>query len=245
MACMEREVPEEPEARRRPSLPELARTAVARAAAATVRHAGPGHSPAAVGPVPVRSDAAGSPVLLAAADSALEQQLELAARPGAVIVSVPAAAPYSALTLTGAVRPLAHDRAAGLTAHALAVQSVEFAGAVPAPVPLADYRAAAPDPLWREAPGVLRHLEHGHMSDLVCCVRAHGLPLADWVIPRGLDRYGLELLVLAAGGVETIRLSFPGGPVTSLEEAPASIRVALTCRCQSAPDHLPGRPPGG
>ena len=77
------------------------------------------------------------------------------------------------------------------------------------------------------------------MSELVGCVRAHGLPLADWVVPRGLDRYGLELLVLTPGGVETIRLAFPGGPVASLEQAPASIRVALTCRCQSAPGHLP------
>lgn len=234
--------PEVPAARRQPTLPELARTAVARAAAATVRPAGPGSDPAAVCPVPVRSGPAGSPVLLAPANSALGHQLE--ARPGAVVVSVPAAAPFSALTLTGTVRRLARDRTAGITAHALAVQSVEFAGACPAPVAVADYRAAAPDPLWREAPGVLRHLEHGHMSELVGCVRAHGLPLADWVVPRGLDRYGLELLVLTPGGVDTIRLAFPDGPVGGLEEAPASIRVALTCRCQSPPDHLPGNTSG-
>lgn len=233
--------PEVPAARRQPSLPELARTAVARAAAATVTQADPGDV-AALGPVPVRSGPAGSPVLLAPASSALGRHLET--RPGAVIVSVPAAAPFSALTLTGTVRRLARDRAAGITAHAMAVQAVEFAGTVPAPVPLADYRAAAPDPLWREAPGVLRHLERGHMSELVDYVRAHGLPLADWVVPRGLDRYGLELLVLTAGGAETIRLAFPAGPVSCLEDAPASIRVALTCRCQSPPDHLPRHPPG-
>jgi hypothetical protein len=67
----------------------------------------------------------------------------------------------------------------------------------------------APDPLWREAPGVLHHLEHGHIGDLIRSVRAHGMPEADWVIPRGLDRYGLELLVLTPEGTAAVWLSFP------------------------------------
>jgi hypothetical protein len=48
------------------------------------------------------------------------------------------------------------------------------------------------------------------MSELVHCVRAHGMPQADWVIPRGLDRYGLQLLVLTTDG---------------------------TCRCQAETEH--------
>jgi hypothetical protein len=123
----------------------------------------------------------------------------------------------------------------------VAVRSVEFAGVVPAQVCVDQYRAAAPDPLWREAPGVLRHLEHGHLSDLIGCVRAHGMPQADWVIPRGLDRYGLELVILTTDGTAAMRLSFPDGPVTSLQDVPASIRTVLTCRCQSAPEHPNGR----
>ena len=142
--------PEVPAAPRQPTLPELARTAVARAAAATVSPAGPGDAAAALGPVPVRSGPAGSPVLLAPASSALGRQLET--RPGAMIVSVPAAAPFAALTLTGTVRRLARDRAAGITAHAMTVHAVEFAGAVPAAVPLADYRAAAPTPYGARRP---------------------------------------------------------------------------------------------
>ena len=71
------------------------------------------------------------------------------------------------------------------------------------------------------------------MGELIHCVRAHGMPQADWVIPRGLDRYGLQLLVLTADGTAAVRLAFPGGPVTSLDEVPASIRTALTCRCQA------------
>ena len=79
------------------------------------------------------------------------------------------------------------------------------------------------------------------MTDLIACVRMHGLPQADWVIARGLDRYGLELLVLTTDGVAAVRLGFPDGPVTALRDVPASIRTALTCRCESARHRrLPG-----
>jgi hypothetical protein len=224
---------------RGPSLAELARTALAGAAAAEIGDARSADSPAGAGPVPaqapVRAGRDGSPLLLPATGSALERQL--AARPQTVTVSVPAGSPYSVLRLTGTARPTARNRRAGIAACMVDLRSVEFIGSarVRVQVPLAEYRAAAPDPLWREAPGVLRHLEHGHMADLVACVRMHGLPQADWVIPRGLDRYGLELLVLTTDGAAAVRLAFPDGPVTSLQDVPASIRTALTCRCQSAP----------
>jgi hypothetical protein len=99
-----------------------------------------------------------------------------------------------------------------------------------------------PDPLWRVAPNILRHLEHGHMAELTSCVRAHGLVQADWVIPRGLDRYGLELLVLCQDGTASVRLAFPAGPVTSIDEVPDSIRTVLTCACRSGPQDGPSRP---
>ena len=67
------------------------------------------------------------------------------------------------------------------------------------------------------------------------------MTLADWVIPRSLDRYGLELLVLAQDGIATVRLSFPDGPVSSLDDVPLSLRTALTCRCQAGPGHGHGR----
>jgi hypothetical protein len=73
------------------------------------------------------------------------------------------------------------------------------------------------------------------MAELVRCVRAHGMPKADWVFPRNLDRYGLELLVLTTDGAAPVRLSFPDGPITSIDDVPASIRTALTCRCQANP----------
>jgi hypothetical protein len=227
-----------------PSLPELARTALARAAAATVSDASLATGPA--GPVPVRAGRDGSPLLLPATGSLVEQWL--AATPEPVTVCVPALAPFAALRLTGASRPLAQDRSARITACSVAVRSVEFADAgsrcVAVPVAVEEYRAAAPDPLWRVAPAVLRHLERAHMTELVDCIRAHGLPQADWVIPRCLDRYGLELLVLGTDGTAAVRLAFPDGPVASLLDVPASIRTVLTCRCEAEQCHhgtpLPG-----
>jgi hypothetical protein len=223
-----------------PSLAELARTALASAATAEIDDARspgdpvyPGRVPAQV---PVRDGRDGSPLLLPVTGSVLEHQL--AARSDAVTVTVPVAAagPYSALRLTGTVRLTARNRRAGIASCMVDLRSVELIGhaGAGARVPLPEYRAAAPDPLWRQAPGVLHHLEHGHMADLIACVRMHGLPRADWVITRGLDRYGLELLVLATDGVAAVRLGFPDGPVTSLQDVPASIRTALTCRCEFA-----------
>ena len=209
-----------------PSLPELARTAVARAATAAVSLLG---GPVTASEIPVRSGPAGSPVLLTATGSALARQLGTG--PETVSVSVAAAAPFAGLRLTGTARPAARNRQAEIIAYVVAVRSVEFCGTVSALVSLDQYQAATPDPLWHEAPGILRHLEQGHMSDLIGCVRAHGMLQADWVIPRGLDRYGLELLVLTTDGTAAMRLSFPSGPVTSLQDVPASVRTVLTCRC--------------
>jgi hypothetical protein len=284
-----------------PSLAELARTAMARAAAATVSEAHPDARPglrvdcpgdgevwaAAVGEpagedraiggdrVPVRDRADGSPLLLAAAGSMLEQRLTSC--PDAVTVSVPASVPFAALRITGTARAVARDHSAGITACAVAVRSVEFTGAARRPgggvwsggggtwsasggawsggggawsasggawaeIPVEEYHAAAPDPLWQVAPNVLRHLEHEHMAELTGCVQAHGLVQADWVVPRGLDRYGLELLVLMTDGTAAVRLSFPDGPVSSLDEVPASIRTVLTCRCGSRRETGPNRP---
>jgi hypothetical protein len=225
-----------------PSLPELARTALARAAAANVSDANPtGAPPPAApvpvllpaGPVPVRSARDGSPLLLPATGSPVARWL--GSGPSAVRVSVPAGAPFSALRLTGTARPVTGDHATGITACVVAIDSVEFTGADCARIPVDEYRAVEPDPLWRVAPSVLRHLEQGHMAELVRCVRAHGMTKADWVIPRNLDRYGLELLVLTTDGAASVRLSFPVGPITSIDDIPTSIRTALTCRCQTDP----------
>ena len=219
-----------------PSLPERARTTLARAATATISATGADgdsvyDNGAATGAVPVRSTWDGSPVLLPAAGTPLARWLTASA--GQVRVSLPAEPPFSALRLTGTARPAG----AGNTACMLAIGSIEFTGGGRVRVPVEEYRAARPDPLWRVAPRILHHLEHGHMGELVGCVRAHGMARAEWVIPRGLDRYGLELLLLTTDGIGGVRLSFPDGPVSSLDDVPVSLRTALTCRCQAGPWH--------
>jgi hypothetical protein len=226
-----------------PSLPERARTALARAATATVSDPRVAGAPAAAGQVPVRSTRDGNPLLLPANGTLLA--VWLAGGPNTVRVSLPAGPPFSALRLTGTASPAAGADDSGITACTVAIDSIEFTGASQARVPVEEYRAAAPDPLWRVAPRVLHHLEHGHMGDLVRCVRAHGMTRAERVVPRGLDRYGLELLVLTTDGVAAVRLSFPHGPVAALEEVPVSLRAALTCRCRTEPGHGHGQEPGG
>ena len=218
-----------------PSLPERARTALARAATATVSDPSLPGGPAATAPVPVRATRDGNALLLPATGSLAAAWL--AAGPHAVRVSLPAGPPFSVLRLTGTARPVAGARGTGITACTVAIESVEFTGQGHALVPVAEYRAATPDPLWRVAPGILHHLEHGHMGELVGCVRAHGMARAEWVVPRGLDRYDLELLVFTTDGIAAVRLAFPDGPVSCLGEVPVSLRAALTCRCRTEPGH--------
>src|ERR1700727_2732334 len=111
-----------------PSLAELARTALASAAAAEIEDARspgdpvyPGRVPAHV---PVRDGRDGSPLLLPVTGSVLEHRL--AARREAV--TVPAAGPYSALELTGTVRLTARNRRAGIAACMVDLRSVELTG---------------------------------------------------------------------------------------------------------------------
>src|SRR5262245_2479600 len=140
-----------------PTLPELARTALARAAAATVTNTSPADtaraaraagSAAVTGQVPVRAGRDGSPLLLPASGSPLARWL--ASGPPAVTVSVPADPPFGALRLTGTAGPAAHDRPAAITACPLNIRAIAFTGpGAPARVPVESYRAARPDPLWR------------------------------------------------------------------------------------------------
>jgi hypothetical protein len=221
-----------------PSLPERARTALAQAATATVSDpATPPGRQAVAGHVSVRAMLDGRPLLLPPAGSPLARWL--AGQPGAVRVSLPAVAPFSGLRLTGTVTPVTAAGVPGDPAWLVSLRSVEFTGGGKPRVAVEDFMAARPDPLWPVAPGILHHLEHGHVSELVRCVRAHGMARTEWVVPRCLDRYGLELLVLTTEGIATMRMSFPDGPVGSLDDLPVSLRAALTCHCQG--EHGDGR----
>jgi hypothetical protein len=208
-----------------PPLAELARTTVARARTAAVTSDGRPRGPAA--PASVRAARAGQLILLAAPGTGAARQMAVGAR---VTALVGAAAPFTALALTGIVESGARWPD-GRLAHRVTVLAVEFTGPAGSAVPLAGYLAATADPLWRVAPGILGHLERGHRAQLLACVRAYGLREAQWVIPRVLDRFGLELGVLTPAGVASVRLSFPDGPVSSFGEIPPPFRMLLACRC--------------
>ena len=214
-----------------PSLAERARTAVTQARLATVTWEGP--EPArgrrVTATASIRVDGAGAPLLLLAPRETVTDAL---AESPLVTATIPGPAPLGSLGLTGTVWPRAETD--GRLGYRLDLRSLRFAGGGGALVPLADYRAAEPDPLWRVAASAIRHLERGHMAELISCVRAHGMHRAEWVVPRGLDRFGLELAVINPNGVATVRLSFPDGPVGSLEQVPASLRAVLACRCRPA-----------
>jgi hypothetical protein len=213
---------------------ELARTTLARARAARIScscAARPGGDPVTAS---MRADQAGQPVLLFASDSARAQHVTSHA---GITVTVPADPPFMALALTGTTQAGWRVGRSSTLACRMAVRSVRFTGPAGRPVPLAEYEEARPDPFWRQAPGLLAHLEQGHMGELLGCVRAHGVDEAQWVLPRGLDRFGIELSVLTLDGAVTVRLAFPDGPVSCLDDIPASLRTVLTCRCGRA-----GRP---
>jgi hypothetical protein len=213
-----------------PSLAERARTAIAQARLATVSWGDPaaaGHTEGVTATAAIRVDRAGRPLLLLPPREAVTEALATS-RP--VTATVPAPAPLGSLALTGTVEP--REGPDGRVGYRLDLRSLRFAGAGGRWVPLAEYEAADPDPLWRVATAAVRHLERGHMAELIGCVRAHGMEQAEWVMPRGLDRFGLELAVITPAGVAAVRLSFPGGPVTSLDEVPSSLQAVLACRCR-------------
>jgi hypothetical protein len=220
-----------------PSLAELARTTVARAGAAAVAPDARAEGPAGVAGVRAAPD--GHLMLVFPGRSRVASMV---AGGGQVSTSVPAAPPFTGLELAG-VASCPARRPDGRLACRVTVRSVAFTGPAGGPVPLRRYLAAEPDPLWRQAPGILAHLAHGHAAPLLACARAHGLPGAQCVLPRGLDRYGLELVAVTSDGAASVRLSFPGGPVQSFAGIPSSLRTLLVCRCLALPGtRVQGRP---
>ena len=202
-----------------PSLAELARTAVARARIATVTYPDDGDGPTTIA-VSVRSDQAGRPIL---------PTPRPCPRHAPVRVTVAATPHFPALELTGVVGEHRTGGDQRMPEYLVSLRSLRFTGRVR--VPLREYYASAPDPLWRDAPRVLDHLAVAHVPELLACARAHGLPATEWVLPRWLDRYGLELAALSGTGVARVRLPFPDGPIGSLNDFPVSYRYALICHC--------------
>lgn len=218
----------EPGSHQQPSTAELARTALARARVATLTSRGRGPSVDSLAVVSVDGSASGEPLLQLERTSPMVRRL--AACPVATI-AIAAPSPFVSLQLTGPAMQCKGDgedlrsfRLSLLSARLVAWRKV-------VPVPLGAFHAASADPLWPHAVQVLDHLGQAHAPELLACARAHGQPQVQAVEPRAIDRYGLELALITAVGVTTLRLPFPGGPVESLAEVTVGLRAVLTCRC--------------
>ena len=214
-----------------PSLAEQARTALAVATAATLETSGC-RVPRTLTVVLIKDRPDGRP--LVHLDDASPTVRLLAAFPVAT-VSIAGPAPFRSLDLTGPFQHIRSDRD-GCRTYRLSLLSARLIGSTSVPVPLGEFHAAEPDPLRRHAPAALNHLERAHSDELLACVRAHGY-LAQAVVPRRLDRYGVELAIIIADGVCVMRLPFPGGPVDNLEQVATGLRLLLTCRCGSRSQH--------
>ena len=82
----------------------------------------------------------------------------------------------------------------------------------------ADYAAAEPDPLARDAAGAIAHLNTDHADALAELARARGgYPDTESAVCTGIDRYGLELKVHTPRGAAYTRVGF-GAPLNSTEQ---------------------------
>jgi hypothetical protein len=211
-----------------PTPPERARTAVARARVATLVTKGCAVRPGTLTVVAMEDQPDGRPVIHLEGSSPTVRELG-ACRVATLSVASPA--PFRSLELTGPLRPCRGTRP-GHRTYRLSPLTVRLVGRTSHSLHVSDYHAAQPDPLAGLATEFLHHLADAHASDLLAWIRAQGYENAEAVLPRGVDRYGIELAVLGTAGVQRARLTFPDGPIENLEQAPQGLLVPLSCRCR-------------
>jgi hypothetical protein len=213
-----------------PSLAERARTVLDGVSAGTLVTAGCRGS-RTVTVVSVRVEDEGDTDLWLEDDSPIARLLG----DGRVVsLLLPAFATFRSLQLTGPVTQRRCERP-GLRRYRMSPLSVRLFGPTSLAIPVREFAAARPDPLSPAAATLMRHLEQAHACELLACVHAHGHHDALAAVPQELDRYGITVGALCLDGVRSIRLPFPDGPVTRLEELRPALRVPLTCRCHRRP----------
>lgn len=193
-----------------PTLPEVARTALARARVGSLVTMGCNLRPGTLTVVTVEDQPDGRP--LVHLEEASPTVRELGACRVATLSVASASPSFRRLEFTGPLRPHRPSRP-GHRSYRLSPLTVRLVGGTSHSVHTSEFHAARPDPLTALAPAVLQHLAETHAPDLLAWVRAHGHADAQAVLPRSVDRYGIELAVLEATGVERMRLVFPGGPI--------------------------------
>jgi hypothetical protein len=208
-----------------PSWAERARTALAGASVATLVTSGRA-SRRVLATVAVADRPDGRPTVWLETSSPVVRRLSR--RPVATLM-LAGSSPVWSVRLAGALTPCYSDRP-GQSAYRMALFAVMLVGSTRVPVPVAEFTAATPDPIRARAGELLDHLEQAHADELLACAWAHGYD-AESVLPRGLDRYGLELVALGKGGVSRFRLPFPDGPVADVADIGPGLDLPLGCRC--------------
>ncbi|MGB3258935.1 MAG: DUF2470 domain-containing protein [Ornithinimicrobium sp.] len=148
-----------------------------------------------------------------------------------VTIVVPGPSPFRCLAIEGHLEPQPRDQS-GCQPYDMSLHEVRLVGSATRSVSVSSFERAEPDPLRNQAIAALQHLEATHHDDLLTCVRAHGHPDALWVMPRSLDRYGMDLATVTKEGVTSIRLTYRQGRIEAIEDAEDDLRGVLSCPCQ-------------
>lgn len=183
-----------------PSPAERARTAVAGASVGTlvVRGKRRGRTMTSV---TVECSGDGSPVVWLDSGSPVLREL---AGCCAVALYLSGPTPYASLHLAGSLERH-RERRSGRLAFRMRLRSVDLVGPGWVNVPLPEFRSATPDPLRDQAAELIAHLEEDHRDDLLAGVRSLGHHV-EAVVPRAIDRYGIEVAAICPHGVTSLRL---------------------------------------
>jgi len=94
-----------------------------------------------------------------------------------------------------------------------------------------DYRAAEPDPLRADAPGILTHMNEDHAEAALAYARVlAGVKEATSATLTAVDRYGFDLAVKTAEGPRATRIAFDEPVATSDEVRRAMVALVKRAR---------------
>jgi len=221
-----------------PTASERARTALAQARVGSLVTKGCAVRPATMTLVVVEDRPDGRPIIYLEVSSPTVRELGGCR---VATLSVASAAPFRSLELTGRLAPIRSTRP-GHRAYRLSPMTARLTGTTTHLLNLSDYQAAQPDPLADLAPAILRHLADAHAPELLSWVRAQGHRHAEAVLPRAVDRYGIDLAVIGADGVQRVRLNFPDGPIENPGQIRAGFPMVQACSCRDTDGRGTDRP---
>ena len=80
--------------------------------------------------------------------------------------------------------------------------------------------------------GVMRHMNHDHTDDSLLIARAFGEPDATSAVMTGFDGDGAEWTVVAADGERSLRVPWPGGPISERAAVRREVVALYDAACE-------------